>query len=76
MANVVAKQSINIELESDADIEAFTALISEVCNAYLPCQVVGFKQKPKFIVPENIGEFVVGIGHQIGLFVVEEEEEL
>lgn len=74
MANAVVKQAIHIELENQEDIEAFTALISEVCSAYSPPPVVGFKQKPKFEVPENIGEFAMSIGYQIGLFVVEEEE--
>tara|TARA_B110000881_G_C18493599_1_gene473099 strand:+ start:409 stop:618 length:210 start_codon:yes stop_codon:yes gene_type:complete len=68
MAIIEAKQSILISLDTAEDIEAFRLMISEICTMYIPPTSVGFKQKPKITVNEIIGEFAVGIGHQIGLF--------
>tara|TARA_R110002020_G_scaffold89003_3_gene217868 strand:- start:263 stop:502 length:240 start_codon:yes stop_codon:yes gene_type:complete len=55
MASIISQSKIVIELEAD-EIEAFALLISEVRNAYDPPQAVGFQMKPKFQVPDNVGE--------------------
>ena len=58
MANIIAQSKIIIELEAD-EVSAFATLISDVKNSYDPPQAVGFQMKPKFTVPDEVGELSV-----------------
>lgn len=76
MANIVAKSTISIELEGDDEITAFATLIADVVNAYDPPDTVGFKMKPKFTVPESVGDLCMRFYFQLGMGGGNENEEL
>ena len=58
---------------SGEEINTFAELISEVKNAYLPPERVGFQIQPKFDVPEHIGEFSLDM--YVKLFGADDEPE-
>lgn len=72
MAELRSEDKLVIELYG-REIELFAALISEVKNAYLPPNKVGFQIQSKCNVPEHIGEFSLYMYGE--LFGAEEEIE-
>lgn len=65
MPNILVESKLIIELSTEEEIQSFASLVSEVKNAYMPPQTVGFQIKPKFEVPENIGELCLSLYPQI-----------
>ncbi len=72
MAELRSDNKLVIELSGE-EINTFAELISEVKNAYLPPERVGFQIQPKFDVPEHIGEFSLDM--YVKLFGADEEPE-
>lgn len=71
MAKIDSRQNLVIELEGD-EIASFARLISDVKNAYQPKEQIGFKQKPKFEIPDDIGELSLVLYYS--LFGTDESE--